>query len=54
MSEKRTWEMQDPRGDAYLIDPGPIPGVRALRKDEKAMRHALGRSSPKPIQKPGR
>jgi hypothetical protein len=48
---KRTWETQDPRSDADLIDPGPIPGERPLRKDERAIRQALIKSTPKPIRK---
>lgn len=51
MAEKRTWETQDPMGDAYLIDPGVLPGERPLRKDEKAIRHALGKSTPEPLKR---
>lgn len=51
MSAERTWETQDPMGDAYLIDPGPIPGETPLRKDQKANRAALAKSTPPPIKK---
>jgi len=49
--EKRTWERQDPRADAYLIDPGPMPEVKPLRHQEKAYRQALHKSKPEPIKK---
>lgn len=34
-----------------LIDPGPIPGVRAPRPQEKAIRRALGKARPGPMRK---
>lgn len=42
MTSDRTWERQDPRGDADLIDPGPQPGVQPLRPQQKELRRALG------------
>lgn len=47
MSNGRTFENNGRQIREELIDPGPIPDLRVLRQEEKAIRHALGRSTPR-------
>lgn len=51
IDDKRTWELQDPRSDTDLIDPGPRPNASVPKQQEAANREALERSKPKPIKK---
>lgn len=34
-----------------LTDPGPIPGVRSTRPEEKAIRRAMDKATPGPMRK---
>ena len=43
--DKRNGELQDPRADSYLIDPGIVTSVQG----ETAARHALRVSKPGPM-----
>lgn len=49
MSDERTWEHQDPRADADLIDPGPVADVN--QADARRAQQALRKSTPEPIRR---
>lgn len=51
MNSDRTFEREDPMGDAYLVDPGPIPGVRMTRSMERETRQAMNKVEATPMRK---
>lgn len=51
MNSDRTFEREDPMADAYLVDPGPIPGVRMTRPMERETRRAMSKVKPTPMRK---